>query len=125
MAPVVGRIRRRASFRALARPDGRATEGPLTVAYTKMVEVPGLPVVGYAIGRRVGPAVVRNRLRRRLRAAAAASGPSLPAGAYLVRAGPPAVGLPFAELQRTVHAVAAAAASRSGPDEPGKTEVGR
>ena len=47
----------------------------------------------YAIGRPVGPAVVRNRVRRRLRAAAreidvARSG--LPAGAYLVSVRPAA-----------------------------------
>ena len=45
--------------------------------------------VAYAIGRQVGPAVVRNRLRRRLRAAVREidrSTGGLPTGAYLVSA---------------------------------------
>lgn len=40
--------------------------------------------VSYAIGRRVGPAVVRNRVRRRLRALVAAA--PLAPGRYLVSA---------------------------------------
>jgi len=56
--------------------------------------------VAYGIGRSVGNAVVRNRLRRRLRAVmngVDARG-SLPAGDYLVRAEPSAAGATFAEL---------------------------
>jgi ribonuclease P protein component len=45
--------------------------------------------VAYALGRAIGPAVVRNRLRRRLRALLAAS--SLPPGIYLLGAQPAAV----------------------------------
>ena len=54
---------------------------------------------GYAVGRRVGTAVARNRVRRRLRAVVAARAPELPGGAYLVSAGPGAIALRPAELE--------------------------
>ncbi|MGH8989857.1 MAG: ribonuclease P protein component [Acidimicrobiales bacterium] len=109
----MGRIRRRATFGALSRPDGRATVGPLSVVYSRRApEAEGLPVVGYAIGRRFGGAVERNRLRRRLREAVRSSGSELADGAYLVRAAPAAGDLDFEELCRAVHAAARAAAGR-------------
>ena len=57
------------------------------------------PRIAYAIGKRVGPAVVRNRVRRRLRAAALAHRVELqPGGAYLFGATPAAATAPFAEI---------------------------
>lgn len=56
--------------------------------------------MAYAIGRRVGGAVVRNRLRRRLRSIVSAA--ALRPGAYLVGAGPEAAALEFGELQAVV-----------------------
>lgn len=64
---------------------------------------PGPPRVAYAIGRSAGNAVVRNRVRRRLRAAVAEHADRLrPATAYLVSAGPGAVAMSAAELSRTL-----------------------
>lgn len=59
-----------------------------------------LPHVAFAIGRPVGPAVVRNRLRRRLRALLATAG--LPTGWYLIGATPRAATLSSAQLARSV-----------------------
>lgn len=57
------------------------------------------PRVAYAVGRRVGSAVVRNRVRRRLRAATRAHRAELrPGGAYLFGAGPQAASASFAEI---------------------------
>ena len=53
--------------------------------------------VAFAIGRRVGGAVERNRLRRRLRAALAEF--DLAPGSYLVAAGPEAAHLSWTELR--------------------------
>lgn len=54
--------------------------------------------MAYAIGRAVGPAVARNRLRRRLRALLHERYPSLPAGLYLIGGTPAAAGRSFSEL---------------------------
>lgn len=57
------------------------------------------PRVAYAVGKRVGPAVVRNRVRRRLRAATLAHRAEMqPGGAYLFGAAPAAATAPFAEI---------------------------
>ncbi|HLN16379.1 MAG TPA: ribonuclease P protein component [Acidimicrobiales bacterium] len=110
--PIVGKIRERATFRALRRPDGRSVHGPLRVAY-----VPprgpdaAFPQVAYAVGRRCGNAVVRNRLRRRLRAAVAETAPDLVPGAYLVTCGPEAADLGWPELAAGLRAALLAAAS--------------
>ena len=55
--------------------------------------------VGFVVGRQVGPAVTRNRVRRRLRHIARARLASIPAPALLVvRALPAAGSSPFARL---------------------------
>lgn len=54
--------------------------------------------VAFAVGRRVGHAVVRNRVRRRLRSAAREL--DLRPGAYLVSAGPEVVGLSYPEMRQ-------------------------
>jgi ribonuclease P protein component len=65
---------------------------------------PSPPRVAFAIGTRVGNAVVRNRLRRRLRAvfAEGAGADTVPAGAYLVSAQPAAAALSYTELSNHV-----------------------
>lgn len=100
-------------FAALRRTRHRARSGPLRVAW-----VPGPsgtpPRVAYAIGKRVGPAVVRNRLRRRLRAALAELQP--PPGDYLVACDPDAASLPFSDLKALVSKALAALSPLPSPD---------
>ena len=67
---MVWRIQDRATFEALRRSGRRARRGPVTVTYAAVRPAPE-PRVAYAVGKRVGKAVVRNRLRRQLRAAVA------------------------------------------------------
>lgn len=64
-APGVDRLRRRQDFIAVLNEGKRVRHRLVAIG----VRVNGLPQtrVGYAIGKRVGPAVVRNRTRRRLR----------------------------------------------------------
>jgi ribonuclease P protein component len=71
--------------------------------------------VAYAVSRRVGPAVVRNRVRRRLRHALAAHRDLLVAdGAYLVIPRPGLAEIPHAELRALVADVLRAATASSG-----------
>jgi ribonuclease P protein component len=73
-----------------------------------VVHLPGAPHeaarVAYAVPKRVGTAVVRNRLRRRLRAIVADLDRHgrLPGGAWLLVAAPPLVRTSPDELRMTV-----------------------
>lgn len=59
--------------------------------------------MAYAVGRRTGGAVQRNRIRRRLRAAIRRTGDQLrPGTAYLVGAGAEVLTVPFDELAATL-----------------------
>ena len=108
-APVglIWRVRDRATFAVLARAE-RHARGPITIRF-----VPGEseapPRVAYAVGG-VGNAVVRNRLRRRLRAAVARAEAELTAGgAYLVSARREALTMPFDALVEALAALFRAA----------------
>jgi ribonuclease P protein component len=73
--------------------------------------------VAYAVGRRVGPAVVRNRVRRRLRAAVREidrSGAGLADGAYLIAVRPAAADSTYRELRDDLARACAAASGRPG-----------
>ena len=70
------------------------------------------PRVAFAIGRHVGPAVVRNRIRRRLRAILREV--ALAPGDYLFGVSADARSVPFEQLQRMVIAVLARFGSGSG-----------
>lgn len=99
MAGAVWRVRERSAFTALRRSRHRARRGPVTVTWVPLPEG-GPPRVAFAVGRRVGGAVVRNRLRRRLRAIVATR--QLPPGLYLISVAPEAATLSYGELSATV-----------------------
>jgi ribonuclease P protein component len=62
------------------------------------------PRVAYAVGRRVGGAVVRNRVRRRLQAATRAHAGALePGHAYLVSTTPAAGAASYDDLAASLH----------------------
>ncbi len=94
-------IRDRATFEALRRSGRRVRRGPITVTW--LAGDPAEPPrVAYAIGRRAGGAVVRNRIRRRLRAITREVGAQLRPGAYLVGATAAAASLSYDDLRATV-----------------------
>ncbi|MDZ7674721.1 MAG: ribonuclease P protein component [Acidimicrobiales bacterium] len=96
-------VRSRRAFAALSARRDRGRSGPLWVAHAPLVDGDGASdrvEVAFAIGRAVGVAVVRNRLRRRLRVLMderVAEG--LVPGHYLVGARPGAVELTFDQLR--------------------------
>lgn len=78
---------------------------------TATVEHDGdLACVAYAVGKPVGTAVVRNRVRRRLRAAAAELAPR--PGTYLVGVTPAAAERSYAELRDDLDAALTAVGAR-------------
>jgi ribonuclease P protein component len=82
---VIRPIRTTREFQELRSTGRRVSSGPLTMIVSPLPD-PEVTRVAYAIGRPVGTAVHRNRLRRRLRAVVADHdrGGRLPSSAYLV-----------------------------------------
>ena len=97
---LIWRVRDRGTFEALGRAPSRAV-GP--VRLRSVATSPGPPRVAYAVGRPVGNAVERNRLRRRLRAVVREHAGMLRADtAYLLSAGPRAAAMSPGELSSAV-----------------------
>ncbi len=66
------------------------------------------PRVAFSVGRSVGDAVTRNRVRRRLRAAVREHARTLvPGAAYLVGADARSAHIPYAQLSSTLRAILA------------------
>ena len=89
------RIRLRRDFSGFSRPTARGRSGPIRIAY---VSNDSPAAVAYAIGKHVGNAVVRNRIRRRIRALIDSRDAPLPAGFYLVKCGIGAQELTYDQL---------------------------
>ncbi|MEI6495292.1 MAG: ribonuclease P protein component [Actinomycetota bacterium] len=101
---MIWRIRERDVFRRLSKEGRRARAGVLWCSYLHDPSI-SPPQVAFAIGRAVGPAVVRNRCRRRLRVLLGAAG--LPPGWYLVGGKPDIAERSFNDLERDVAALVA------------------
>ncbi|MCE1179068.1 MAG: ribonuclease P protein component [Micrococcales bacterium] len=103
MLPAQHRLRERADFAAAIRGPGGARSGSrLVVVHASQTDTrAGLPPrVGLVVSKAVGNAVVRNRTKRRLRAAMAGRLRGIPMGTDLViRANPAAAQATFAELE--------------------------
>jgi ribonuclease P protein component len=102
---LIWRVRGQSSFRTLAR-GRRRSVGVLEVRATVIGSDGGPPRVAFSVGRPVGNAVTRNRVRRQLRAAVREHRPKLePSTAYLVRAAPGAAGASYAALSNTLREI--------------------
>ena len=99
---LIWRIRERSAFARIASQGQRTRAGVLWCTY--LLDPPGTdtpPRVAFALGRALGPAVVRNRVRRQLRVMLqqASSAAALPPGMYLFGAQPAAAARSSIELQ--------------------------
>lgn len=106
--PGLWRITDRRRFDDLRRRGRRSRRGCVSVTFVPPApaEATDPPRAGFSVGRQVGGAVVRNRVRRRLRAALRqlqADG-ALPAGTYLLGATAEAAHAPWAQLVAEVGA---------------------
>lgn len=104
---LIERVSGRDSFVELRRAARRVRRGTLRIAY---LPAPSDRVrIAYALPRRVGNAVVRNRVRRRLRAAfmtiERAGQVAFPQGTYLVSASADTARVPFSTLVATAEAL--------------------
>lgn len=109
---LIWRVRGQSSFQALAR-GRRRHSGHLEVRVAEVGAAPEPPRVAFSVGRVVGDAVARNRVRRRLRAALQEHAAQLePGSAYLVRARPGAERSSYAELASTLRAILGELSSR-------------
>ena len=102
MLPAPNRLRERSDFASAIRAPGAMRAGSrILVVHANVTDSrAGLPPrVGFVVSKAVGNAVVRNRTKRRLRAAVATQLAGIPAGVdVVVRAQPAAARATFAEL---------------------------
>ena len=105
-----------AAFARLRSTRQRARTDALWLAHAAPLDPAIPPRVAFAISRKVGGAVVRNRIRRRLRAALLAV--ELPAGDYLVGATPAAAHATWIELNQQVSGMIRSISSRRPAELP-------
>jgi len=111
---LIGRIHERTIFRRLRREGSTVRVGPLWCSVLLDSSL-SRPHVAYALGRATGPAVVRNRLRRQLRAVVASAHEAghVQPGWYLLGADAPATTLGFADLTERVPELMNTAATKN------------
>ena len=120
-------MRRRSDFEAAVRRGRRAGRDSLVLHVGRRGEAQphgggapvAAPLVGLVVSRAVGSAVVRNRVKRRLRHLAASRLGVMPGnGVVVIRANPAAADRSSAEL--AVDLDAALSAASGGPGRPGR-----
>jgi len=99
-----GRVRTRRQFAQLADPSTRGRSGPLRISFVEGPTEDQSVAVAFAISRKVGNAVTRNRIRRRLRALMDNPPLSLRPGMYLIRCDIEAGKLNYDELHHHLRA---------------------
>lgn len=115
MAPI-GRVVERRVFARLRSEGARRRVGPLSIVCLN--EETGSASVAYALPRRLGSAVERNRVRRRLRAILRNEVEALAPGWYLISVSPPGASASYDELRGWV----LTALERLGATEPRSPE---
>jgi ribonuclease P protein component len=108
-------MRRSADFTAAARAGSRAGRPLVSGHLLVQRDDPGPPLVGFVVSKKVGSAVVRNQVRRRLRHLMRGYLGSLPGGSLLVlRAAPSAARAGQADLAADVGLIIGVLLRRQG-----------
>ena len=97
------RVRTRRQFAQFANPDARGRSGPLRVVFVDEQPEGRRLAAAYTVSRKVGNAVVRNRIRRRLRALLDEVEPSARSGTYLIKCGIQTGSLSYDQLRSHLH----------------------
>jgi ribonuclease P protein component len=127
--PATARLRQRAEFTATLRGGRRGRSGLLAVHLdrspaSELAEPRDPARVGFVVSRAVGPAVVRNRVLRRLRHLMAARLDHLPGGSrVVVRAFPLAAAASSASLAAALDRALAQASGRDGTRPSSSTTI--
>ncbi len=90
-----------ADYRRIVR-RGRRVSGRATIAYLDKPTAGDVPRFGFIVSKAVGGAVVRNRVRRRLKAACYSLLPEAPARSVVIRALPSAATADWEQLRAEV-----------------------
>lgn len=114
------RLTRRSEYLEVARGARTSRRGFLLQSRPRRPADTGAPRFGFTVTKKIGNAVVRNRIRRRLKEAVRLHGAAVAAaGTDFVLVGrPPALDQPFADLVRDLLGALAAAAKPAGTGGP-------
>ena len=93
-----GRVSTRRQFAEFSAPTGRGQNGLLRIVFVEKPDQ-GNCKVAFAVSKKVGNAVVRNRIRRRLRASFDGLSPAPKPGLYLIKCSPGTGNLSYDEIQ--------------------------
>lgn len=111
-------MRRSADFEATVRRGARAGRGTLVV-HCRVRDAAAATRIGFVVSRAVGGAVVRNKVRRRLRGVVIEERSALPAGTdVVVRALPAAGSADYQLLREEFRSALGTAARRAGAHTP-------
>ncbi len=117
MLPAAHRLRRSGDFASAVRGGRRASRGSLVVHLTQPAFAGDHPAkAGFVVSKAVGGAVVRNKVKRRLRHVVAERLSKLPVGSLLVvRALPGAASARYQEMAKDFDLAFEAASRQRGP----------
>ncbi len=109
---MIDAVRDQATFRDLRTQGKRGRSGPVRAMFLPHSRSDVL--VAFAIGRKFGPAVHRNRARRRVQAVLRSPDLSIAPGAYLFTCQRDVMTMPFDDLSSDVQRCVAACAAKAG-----------
>lgn len=111
MLPAAHRLRRSTDFAGTVRGGRRASRGSLVVHYTPPAPAADQPAkAGFVVSKAVGGAVLRNKVKRRLRHLVASHLQELPPGSSIVvRALPSAAFVEYSAMAKDFEAALSAA----------------